>query len=205
MAKISEVQIAKLILGEVAAPATPAAGTVVFYAKADGKIYSKDDAGAETLVSGGAAGAAAFVGAHAYHSATQSIPNVTMTAALLDSELYDTDAFHDTATNNSRITIPAGKAGKYLLVGSVLWANTGANRRIVIFRKNGTTDLANPDEREGGNGVYNPASICTTVADLAAADYVEMMVYQNSGGALAIGDGTYAQNQTSIKVVYLGA
>jgi hypothetical protein len=41
---------------EAAAPATPAAGKVRFYSKADGLLYSKDDAGVETLVSGGAGG-----------------------------------------------------------------------------------------------------------------------------------------------------
>lgn len=41
---------------EVAAPGTPAAGTVVTYAKSDGKMYSKDDAGSETLMSAGSAG-----------------------------------------------------------------------------------------------------------------------------------------------------
>jgi hypothetical protein len=34
-------------------PATPAAGKVVLYAKSDGLLYSKDDAGAETALGGG--------------------------------------------------------------------------------------------------------------------------------------------------------
>lgn len=41
---------------EAAAPSTPAASRVVIYAKADGLMYSKDDAGTETLMSGGAGG-----------------------------------------------------------------------------------------------------------------------------------------------------
>lgn len=43
----------KIPFVEGAAPATPAANRVTVYAKADGLIYSKDDAGVETLVSGG--------------------------------------------------------------------------------------------------------------------------------------------------------
>lgn len=43
---------------EGAAPATPAASKVRLYAKSDGLLYSKDDAGTETLVSGGAGGGA---------------------------------------------------------------------------------------------------------------------------------------------------
>lgn len=48
---------AQLIV-EAAAPGTPASGRVALYAKTDGLLYSKDDAGTETLVSGGLAGSA---------------------------------------------------------------------------------------------------------------------------------------------------
>jgi hypothetical protein len=41
---------------EAAAPATPGTGDVRIYAKTDGLLYSKDDAGTETLMSGGAGG-----------------------------------------------------------------------------------------------------------------------------------------------------
>jgi len=43
------------LLAEVAAPSTPATDKVALYAKADGLLYSKDDAGVETLVSSGTA------------------------------------------------------------------------------------------------------------------------------------------------------
>jgi hypothetical protein len=41
---------------EIAAPSTPASGKVVLYAKSDGLLYSKDDAGLETVVTGGGGG-----------------------------------------------------------------------------------------------------------------------------------------------------
>lgn len=44
----------KVVLAEGAAPATPSANQVKVYAKADGLVYSKDDAGTETLMSSGA-------------------------------------------------------------------------------------------------------------------------------------------------------
>jgi hypothetical protein len=52
----------KIQYAEVAAPSTPAANKVVTYAKADGLMYSKDDAGAETLMSGGATATRASLG-----------------------------------------------------------------------------------------------------------------------------------------------
>ena len=39
---------------ESASPGTPASGSVLLYAKADGFLYSKDDAGTETQLGGGA-------------------------------------------------------------------------------------------------------------------------------------------------------
>ncbi len=56
MAKIQDVDIPHLEFAEAAAPGTPAAAIVRLYAKADGLLYSKDDAGAETVVSGSGAG-----------------------------------------------------------------------------------------------------------------------------------------------------
>jgi hypothetical protein len=41
-----------VMVPEIAAPSTPASGKVVFYAKSDGLLYSKDDAGTETVVTG---------------------------------------------------------------------------------------------------------------------------------------------------------
>lgn len=49
----------KIPFTEAAAPSTPAASKVVVYAKTDGLMYSKDDAGTETLMSSGPAGSVA--------------------------------------------------------------------------------------------------------------------------------------------------
>lgn len=49
----------KIPFQEAAAPSTPAATKVVIYAKSDGLMYSKDDAGTETLMSSGGSGSVA--------------------------------------------------------------------------------------------------------------------------------------------------
>ena len=46
--KASDNVFPKLIFSEETAPATPATGTVIVYAKNDGLLYAKDDAGTET-------------------------------------------------------------------------------------------------------------------------------------------------------------
>lgn len=52
MAKLSGISTPSLTFDEGAAAGTPAANDVVLYAKSDGLLYSKDDAGVETVVSG---------------------------------------------------------------------------------------------------------------------------------------------------------
>lgn len=48
--------VGAITVPEMAAPSTPAAGKVALYAKSDGLLYSKDDAGTETVVTGGGGG-----------------------------------------------------------------------------------------------------------------------------------------------------
>jgi hypothetical protein len=59
VAKIQDIDIPYLEFGEAAAPGTPAASVSRIYVKSDGLFYSKDDAGAETLMSSGAVGTVA--------------------------------------------------------------------------------------------------------------------------------------------------
>ena len=53
MTKASDNVFPRLLISEGGSTATPASGNVTVYAKADGLLYSKDDAGAETGLSGG--------------------------------------------------------------------------------------------------------------------------------------------------------
>lgn len=56
MTKIVDYPNESLLFDEVVAPGTPAAATVRLYAKSDGLLYSKDDAGTETPLGGGSGG-----------------------------------------------------------------------------------------------------------------------------------------------------
>jgi hypothetical protein len=131
---------------------------------------------------------AGFIGCSLYHTTTQSIPNSTDSKLLYDSEFFDTDGFHSTVSNTSRVTIPAGLAGKYLLTGRVTWAGNSTNSRWIRFMKNGS------DNGIFGQGtVIYPghantfAMMATAMVDLVAGDYVEVNVFQNSGGSLNAG------------------
>lgn len=120
----------------------------------------------------------------------QSIPADTSTVVTLDGEDWDSNAFHDIVTNNSRVTIPSGLDGIIIAVANVAFPNPSeAGSWGVIIRKNGTDYLA------GGAADYvttdsfrrHPGA---TLIDIAVAtDYYEILVHQThspSGGAATL-------------------
>jgi hypothetical protein len=122
------------------------------------------------------------IGCRVYNSATQSIPDSAATALTFDTEVFDTDGFHSTSVNTSRMTIPAGLGGKYFLLGTYEPTANGTGRRDLMLRVNGATEIARL--RGIGNASYAGFSQVSTIYDLAAGDYVEVTVLQDSGGAL---------------------
>jgi hypothetical protein len=142
--------------------------------------------------------AAAFVGCSLYKSANQSINDATYTAVTFDLELFDTDAFHNTSTNTSRITIPAGKGGKYLFVATADHAANTTGIRQSGFWKNGSIQKGQVAHSAASGG--ETKQTVSAIYDLVATDYVEFYVYQNSGAARnLLSDGTIFSCQ------YLGA
>lgn len=147
--------------------------------------------------------AASMRGCSLYRGSGQTISDNTATILTFDNEYFDTDAFHDNSTNTSRITIPAGLGGKYLITGLVYLPdnNTTGNRILRIF-KNGTGGTRLVNNHSPGNAVaqYIQAQI---VVSLIATDYVELQALQTSGGNLI-----YYPTDTGFghfTAVYLGA
>ena len=148
-----------------------------------------------------AAGGSTFVGCSLTKSANQSISNTTNTAITFDTELEDTDSFHSTVTNTSRITIPAGKAGFYLISGQINYASNATGVRHGNIYKNGSL-LSAAWLMGATNGDWTGGSV-SQIVELAVNDYVELFAYQNSGGNLNINGGsTYG---AAFQVQYLGA
>ena len=146
-----------------------------------------------------AAHVVAFVGCKVYATSTQAVSASTITPITFDSEEFDTDGFHSTGANTSRITIPSGLAGKYLFVVSGVIPNTGSTE--IDFYKNGTTFV-----RSGGGGTHpGNRAHATCLANLSVADYIEAIVYTTVGGGLTIGHASAEQDQMTMAVQYLGA
>jgi hypothetical protein len=107
----------------------------------------------------------------------------TATKVIFDTEYYDTDSAFD--TSNGRFTVPSGKAGKYFFCATVAMNANFAYVRIKL-RKNNTDVFRGTAVRVDTSGTSVSATI-----DLAAGDYVEVFVTQDSTNDVEVGDASH--------------
>jgi len=110
----------------------------------------------------------------------QSIPNNAWTAMSFDFVLFDTGSYFS-LLQPTRLTVPS--TAKYLIVArGFLFPNASGLRGIGI-RRNGFSTIST--SYFNNLGAAAGTSVLTyTMAALLAGDYVEMMLYQDSGAAL---------------------
>lgn len=143
-----------------------------------------------------------FVGCLVY-GASQTIANATETIIAWNGEKHDTNGFHDNTTNNSRITIPTGKAGYYLVYGQHRWDNNATGRRLITIYKNGTsTKILTSESADIGSSYASPS--WSMVVNFAEGDYFQVKAYQDRGGNLDfLSDST--PEYSYVGVIFLGA
>lgn len=149
-----------------------------------------------------------FHGALAYRAGTVTWNDQTNQAMSLTSEEFDTDGYHDNATNPERITIPSGLDGYYLVHASAYVSGTPSQDAPIYIKKNGTT------VRGGQTTPYTaqPNSVggvgsATAVTHMVAGDYVEGWVYVDNnggGGTYPVGHATDPGLQMSLTVALIG-
>ena len=125
-----------------------------------------------------------------FNNAAIALTSGLLTALTFNSERYDTNTMHDTATNSGRITF--NTAGLYTIIGHASFAANGTGYRQLAIRMNGATFLASFNPINNGAGQNTDVLIATTYK-FAVADYVELLAQQTSGGALNItSNGNYS-------------
>jgi len=96
---------------------------------------------------------------------------------------------HNPASNNTRITIPSGGGGTYLIgVDMASWQDNNTGIRDLIIRVNGATTVN--WQRLTTNQNTNTYQSLSILLPLVATDYVEAMVNQNSGATLTMSGTT---------------
>jgi hypothetical protein len=114
-----------------------------------------------------------------YNNANQTVASSSATKMALNAEQFDTDTMHDTSTNNSRVTIP--EAGKYLCGFNTHVGGSANHIKTYLLLNNTTTIAVNETTHADGGAIHQ---IGSTIYDFDVDDYIEMVVYQNSGGTI---------------------
>jgi hypothetical protein len=117
----------------------------------------------------------------------QSITNVTFEAIDWDTEIRDTDGFHEGVTNPSRITIPAGLGiRKVRLTASIHWAADVDGERTLSVNINGAALVGGrvEDGQAGSASRTSTQSWASPVIDVVDNDYFEVLVRHAGGAAL---------------------
>lgn len=118
---------------------------------------------------------------------TAVVTNGVWTFLAYSTEEIDTDNMVDLVAQSRRITIQ--HSGKYLISATTTWAANATGGRGVRFVKNGVI-LYDGSGMEGGSiSGFGPSS--SAIVDCVAGDYLEMQVYQSSGGTINLGVSTF--------------
>lgn len=118
-------------------------------------------------------------------STVTSIANNSVTSLTWDTEDMDSDGWHSTSSNTSRIT--PTKAGWIRFTGTITFANNSAGRRGIALRFNGSTTWWGTTIFSGVNANLT-VTLTVTVPANGSTDYFEIGAFQDSGGALNTAD-----------------
>ena len=141
-----------------------------------------------------------YVGAIAYGAVNLSYGTTNTAVSSLTTEIIDTNTFHDTSTNTSRMTIPSGYDGKYRMELNITFAANDPTVRIFAY-KNGsaiTEGLVNGtlSALSYTASALNAFSVGLVVTGVAT-DYFEFFIV-NGGASKLVDKARYS-------FTYLGA
>lgn len=123
-------------------------------------------------------------GCRVFNSANFAVPNNAVTAITFNSSRFDPFNMHSLTVNTARISII--RNGRYNVGGCVEFDDNGAGYREVNVRLNGTTNIVGTNKLPNGAGVANDKMNVATDYEFVNGDYIELVAFQNSGGALNV-------------------
>lgn len=141
--------------------------------------------------------------ANVYNSGAQSIPNAAITQLLFDSEFFDNAGIHSTSSNTGRLTAP--KSGVYTVSAFVGWTTNATGDRYLAIRRNGEEAKKIAADRRGASNITGQESHVTAPLFLNAGEYVDIVVYQGSGGALTLNTLSAYSATAMASLVWLGS
>jgi hypothetical protein len=136
-------------------------------------------------------GAVTVPSAKIRRSTNQSIPNSAATIVSLDTADHNTDTMYSGATP-TRLTIKT--PGLYLVSANVEWAANAVGSRNAWIQVNGNALDRIVETMVDASGAGDSRLNLSQIRRLSAGDYIELAVYQSSGGSLNIATTTNQSN-----------
>lgn len=128
----------------------------------------------------------AIYGVQAYNTGTQSTTNGTTYSVNLSSETFDSDGFHDTVTNNTRLTVPAGGGGVYHAGYTLSYAANATGIRRATLNVNGSPVPWGENRSSAASSNETVLSASAIWHGASAGDFLTLTALQTSGGSLNI-------------------
>ena len=130
--------------------------------------------------------------ASVYMTVGQAISISTSTKLAFDAEYADTDAIHDNATNNSRLTVPAGISLIKLSCNIVATSLGSANLSVEIWKNNTQYETGMPAGDVLDTGITGESTcylqLSTPPIAVSPGDYFEVRVFTiDTGGCNVTG------------------
>lgn len=184
----------------IQAPVTTA-GDIGYY---DGSAWQRLAIGSNGQSLGVSGGALAYINpglanyVQVRASANVNLPISSTTKIAWDLEDFDTAAYHDIVSNTTRLTVPAGLAGKYLVYAFGATNGPFALTPSLIVNN---TSVYNANSFTASGSIYSPGGI-VILLNLSEADYIEFQIANGSGSTA----GTLYGGTTGARLgmVYLG-
>lgn len=137
-----------------------------------------------------------FLGARILKTSNALVSNAAAAILVYSSAQFDSSAFWS-AGAPSRLTVPAGLGGKYIVSARLTWDFNSTGTRTLSIRKNGVT--VDSDAKPAGGATRNYGSVPLS---LAAGDYIDFTADQDSGASLNV---LGAEQFTWASIVRVGA
>lgn len=111
----------------------------------------------------------------------------TATVVTWNNEVYDTNGYHDNATNNSRLTVPSGSSGLVRISAGIEVDAAGGDLNVEIYKNGAVLTYRVRTEVTGEFAtIISPPLSCTT------GDYFEIFVLTQAASNLQVGNHSWA-------------
>jgi len=126
----------------------------------------------------------AFRGAMVTNSADLTVTYNTVVVLSFDTEAYDTDSIHSTATLTTRLSVPTGVT-KVRLYGHAAWAFESDGGRELMIRRNGLASLYGSMIQVTDIQQYHSVS-SPVFSVTGGVDYFELLAYHKASSATSV-------------------